>query len=115
MARAQAIVVVTNCGSEKEARRIARALVERRLAACVNTFSAPIESVYRWKGKIETAKEFTLLVKTTRARLPAVDSAIRELHSYDVPEIIALPIAAGSKDYLAWLIDSVGKRAKEPG
>lgn len=107
MARGQAIVVVTNCGSAKEARRIARALVERRLAACVNAVSAPVESVYRWKGKVEKAMEFALLIKTTRARFSAVERVIRELHSYDVPEIIALPVAAGSKDYLKWLFYSV--------
>ncbi len=97
------VVVLTNCGSRKEAQRIAKALVERRLAACVNAITAPVASVYRWKGKIESAREYLLLIKTSRARFAAVERAIRELHSYEVPEIIALPIVAGSRDYLSWL------------
>jgi periplasmic divalent cation tolerance protein len=104
------IVILTNCGSLNEARRIARALVEKRLAACVNAVTAPVESIYRWKGKLETAKEFLVLVKTTRARYAAVERIIRELHSYEVPEIIAIPIAAGSRDYLSWLSVSVQDR-----
>lgn len=96
------IIVLTNCGSPKEARRIAKALVERRLAACVNTITAPVESVYRWKGKIEKAKECLLLIKTSRARFAAVERTIRELHSYEVPEIIAVPIVSGSREYLGW-------------
>lgn len=97
------IIVLTNCASLKEARRIAQTLVERRLAACINTATSPVESVYRWKGKMEKAKEYLLLVKTSRARFAAVERAIRELHSYEVPEIVALPIVAGSRDYLSWL------------
>jgi len=100
------IIVLTNCGSPKEARRIVKALVERRLAACVNTITAPVESVYRWKGKIEKAKEYLLLIKTSRARFAAVERTIRDLHSYEVPEIIAIPIATGSRDYLSWLADN---------
>jgi periplasmic divalent cation tolerance protein len=103
----QKIVILTNCSSIKESRRIAKALIEKRLAACVNIVTAPIESTYRWKGKQETAKEFLLLTKTTRAHYAAVESTIRELHSYEVPEIIAIPIAAGSRDYLNWLSASV--------
>jgi periplasmic divalent cation tolerance protein len=101
------IIVLTNCASAKQARRIAHALVERGQAACVNRPAAPVESVYRWKGKIETAKEFLLLIKTTRAAYAAVERTIRELHSYEVPEIIAVPIAKGSRDYLAWVAGSV--------
>jgi periplasmic divalent cation tolerance protein len=97
------IIVLTNCGSAKEARRIAKALVDRRLAACVNTVTAPVESIYRWKGKVEKAKEYLVILKTSRARFSAVERTIRELHSYEVPEIIALPIVAGSRDYLSWL------------
>src|SRR5262249_29873060 len=100
------IAVFSNCGSVAEARRIAKSLVGRRLAACVNIVSAPIEPTYRWEGKVERAKEFLLIVKTSRARFWAVERAIRRLHSYDVPEIIALPIAAGSRDYLAWLAEN---------
>ncbi|HTZ73220.1 MAG TPA: divalent-cation tolerance protein CutA [Candidatus Aquilonibacter sp.] len=104
------IIVLTNCGSAKEARHIARALVEKRLAACVNMLAAPVESVYWWAGKLETAKEITLLIKTSRARYAAVERAIRALHSYEVPEIIAIPITAGWRDYLAWLAESVTSR-----
>ena len=101
------IVVLVTCGSAKEARKIARALVEQRLAACVNIFPTPVQSVYRWKGKVESAKECLLSIKTTRRRFAALQRAIRRLHSYDTPEIIALPIAAGSLDYLAWVAESV--------
>ncbi len=104
------IVVLVTCGSAREARSIARALVERKLAACVNLLPAPVESVYRWKGKIESAKEFLLIVKTTRKRFAAVQAEIRRLHSYEVPEIIALPIAMGSRDYLTWIAESVANR-----
>jgi periplasmic divalent cation tolerance protein len=101
------IVVLVTCSSAKEARKIARALVEQRLAACVNVLRAPVQSVYRWKGKVESAKELLLVIKTTRKRFAALQRAVRVLHSYDVPEIIALPIADGSRDYLAWLSNSV--------
>ena len=101
------IMVLSNCGSAAEARRIARTLVERRLVACVNVLSAPVESVYRWKGKIETAKEFLLIAKTSRARFKAVERAIRELHNYELPEVIAVPIVAGSPDYLGWIDENV--------
>jgi periplasmic divalent cation tolerance protein len=102
------IVVLVTCGSRKEARKIARALVERRLAACVNEIGAAVTSVYRWKGKLETAKEFLLFIKTTKKRLAALREAIRELHSYELPEIIALPIVEGSRAYLDWIGESVG-------
>ena len=104
------IVVLVTCGSAKEARSIARSLVERKLAACVNLLPVPVESVYRWKGSIESAKEFLLIVKTTRKRFAAVKAEVLRLHSYEVPEIIALPIAMGSQDYLAWIADSVANR-----
>jgi len=104
---ADTIVVLVTCGSRKEARKIALALVERRLAACVNEIGSGVTSTYRWKDKIESAKEFLLLAKTTRRRFAALRSAVRELHSYDVPEIIALPIATGSVDYLDWVAKSV--------
>lgn len=101
------ILVLTNCGSAAEARKIARLLVERRLAACVNVATAPVESIYRWNGKLEKAKEYLLLIKTTLARFGAVERAIRDVHSYEVPEIIAVPIARGSRDYLRWLGENV--------
>ena len=104
------IVVLVTCGSRKEARKIARSLVERRLAACVNEIGAPVRSVYRWKGKVETADEFLLVIKTTRTRFAGLREAISELHSYDVPEVIALPVVEGSPAYLDWIVESVGTR-----
>lgn len=100
------IVVLVTCGSAKEARRLSESLVRKRLAACVTT-TTPIRSVYRWKGKAETATEILMLVKTRRGRFSAVAKEICRLHSYDTPEIIALPIVAGSKSYLKWLRESL--------
>jgi len=99
-------IVLTTTGSEEQARSIARALVERRLAACVNILS-PVESVYRWKGKVESDAEWLLLIKTTAEAFPRVRDAILELHSYEVPECILLSIEDGSADYLDWIADSV--------
>jgi periplasmic divalent cation tolerance protein len=101
------IVVLVTCGTAKEARRIARSLVAERLAACVNILEVPVESVYRWKGKVESAKEVLLVIKSARKQFAGLECAIKKLHSYDVPEIIALPIEKGSRDYLAWLAESV--------
>lgn len=106
------IVVLVTCGSVKEARRIARALVEGHLAACVNIVPGPVESIYRWKGRVESAKERLVVIKTSRRRFAAVEQEIRRLHSYQVPEIIALPIAHGSRDYLAWMSASVSRSKK---
>lgn len=102
------IVVMVTCGSRAEARKIARAVVEARLAACANVMASPVQSIYRWKGKVETAKEVLLLVKSTRRRFSALEREIRRLHSYDTPEIIAVPIAEGSRAYLRWIAESVG-------
>ncbi|MFZ3333585.1 MAG: divalent-cation tolerance protein CutA [Candidatus Acidiferrales bacterium] len=102
------IVVLVMCGSRKEARKIARELVERRLAACVNEIGAAVRSVYRWKGKVETAEEFLLVIKTTKRRFAGLREIVRELHSYAVPEIIGLPIVEGSRAYLDWIAESVG-------
>jgi len=101
------VVVLVTCGSAQEARRIARAVVGQELAACVNILDARVQSIYRWKGRVESAREFLLVMKTSRRRLAALQKKIEELHSYDVPEIIALPIVAGSRKYLAWIADSV--------
>ena len=100
-------VVLVTCGSGAEARRIARAVVTARLAACVNILSGEVLSVYRWKGKVESARERLLLIKTSRARLKELRAAVERLHSYDAPEFIALPIAAGSRAYLRWLEECV--------
>lgn len=106
MATTNLIVLVT-CGSGKEARRLSEALVRKRLAACVNTMVSPTTSVYWWKGKVETATEVLMLVKTTRTKFGALEKEIRRLHSYKTPEIIAVPIVAGSKPYLKWLRESL--------
>src|SRR5271163_4574051 len=102
------IVVLTTCGSAAEARRIARKLVEERRAACVNVLSVAVESIYRWRGKVESAREFLLLIKTRRKEFAGLERAIQKLHSYEVPEILALPVAAGSKSYLQWIDESIG-------
>jgi periplasmic divalent cation tolerance protein len=99
--------VLTTAGSESEATSLARALVERRLAACVNVVPQ-IASIYRWKGELARETEWLLLVKTVERRFPEVRAALRELHSYELPEIVAVPIAAGDPDYLAWLAAGSG-------
>lgn len=101
-------VVLVTCGTLSEARRIAGTVVRKRLAACVNVVLSPAESYYSWKGKPQKTREYLLIVKTTSARLADLESEVKRLHSYDVPEFIALPIVIGSKEYLAWLRDSVG-------
>ena len=99
-------IVLTTAGSEDEARKIARRLVERQLAACVNILS-PVHSIYRWKDKIEEGREWMLIVKTTAAAFGQVREAIMEINSYELPECICLPIEDGSEDYLAWIAESV--------
>jgi periplasmic divalent cation tolerance protein len=96
------IQVVTTTECQEDAERIARALVDQRLAACVQV-SGPITSTYRWQGKIETAREYQCWAKTRRDLYQQVEQAIRHLHPYEVPEILAIPILSGSADYLAWL------------
>jgi periplasmic divalent cation tolerance protein len=103
------IVVLVTCGTKSKAQRVARALVERRLAACANLLSIPVHSIYRWKGKVESAKEFLLTIKTSRKRLGAVAAEVERRHSYEVPEIIALPISAGSREYLDWISGAVSE------
>jgi periplasmic divalent cation tolerance protein len=106
------VVVLVTCGSRAEAERIARKIVSRRLAACANLLGTPVQSVYRWKGKVEKAREFLLVIKTSAWRLPALQAEVQRLHSYDVPEFIALPIIAGSDAYLGWLADCVSSLVK---
>jgi periplasmic divalent cation tolerance protein len=95
------IVVITSCGSAEEADRIAEALVAERLAACVQIL--PLRSVYRWQGAIERAEEWQLQIKTRAALADRVEARIRALHGYDLSEIIALPVTAGSADYVDWV------------
>ena len=95
-------IVLSTAGSEQEAHKIAHILVKRRLAACVNILPQ-IQSIYRWKGEIESAQEWLLLIKTRADKFPAVRDAIGELHSYEVPECIVVEIEDGSLRYLQWL------------
>lgn len=104
---AEYLQVLTTVGSEEEAERLSAALVERRLAACVQVVG-PISSHYRWQGKIERSQEWLCLAKTEASRYPALEAMIAELHSYDEPEIVATPIVAGSQGYLDWVSHSVG-------
>jgi len=103
---AEAIQVATTTADRADAERIAASLVAKRLAACAQV-SGPLESTFRWKGQIETSQEWLCTIKTLRALYPQVEQAIRELHSYEQPEIIALPIVAGCASYLGWLEQSV--------
>lgn len=98
----EAIVVLVTCGSEEEAAKIANSLVEERLAACVNMIS-PVRSIYRWEGKIWDEKEWMLIIKTQKKRFEELEKKVKSLHSYSVPEIIALPVVEGFASYLKWL------------
>jgi len=95
-------VVFSTCPDAESADKIARALVERKLAACVN-IQAGLRSIYMWKDKCESSEEHLLIIKTTTAVYPALEQAVRELHPYELPEIITVPIAAGLPDYLTWI------------
>jgi periplasmic divalent cation tolerance protein len=101
------IVIFSTCETEADAHRIANHLVEQRLAACVNIVSG-VASVYRWKDKIETAREFTLIIKSRRDLVPKIEEAFSKIHPYEVPELIALPIVDGSPVYLNWLDQALG-------
>jgi periplasmic divalent cation tolerance protein len=96
------IVVLTSCDSQELAANLARDLVERRLAACVNIMPGG-RSIYRWKGKVEDATEWLLVIKSRRDLFPALRAAVEKLHTYEVPELIALPVVEGAEPYLAWL------------
>lgn len=98
----EAVLVITTTETPQEAELLAGTLIEAELAACVQLV-APLTSIYRWQGKIETAREVLLLIKTTQAAYAELEATIKRLHSYQTPEIIALPIMAGAPDYLAWL------------
>jgi periplasmic divalent cation tolerance protein len=99
---ADTLLVITTFPDPESAERVAHALVEQRLAACVNVLAA-CHSAYRWQGKVETATEIPLLIKSTRLRYHALETQIRALHPYAVPEIIALPLTAGLPAYLEWV------------
>lgn len=100
------VVVLVTVPNQREGRKIARHLVENKLAACVN-ITQNIQSIYRWEGKIADDKEFLLLIKTTRGLFPEIQAAISRVHSYSNPEIICLPIIDGAENYLRWVSDSV--------
>ena len=99
-------IVLTTASSRDEAKRIAKALVEERLAACVNVVHG-VESIYRWQRKVEEAAEVLLLIKTNVEKLEALETAIRRLHSYEVPEFLIFEVNGGSAAYLKWLDDSL--------
>jgi periplasmic divalent cation tolerance protein len=102
MKQTESIVVLVTCGSAAEAERLAEALVHEHLAACVNV-GGPIRSIYRWENAVQRDPEWIMVIKTHGSRFAELETRIRELHSYDTPEVIALPIVAGSAAYLAWL------------
>ncbi len=101
---AGACLVMTTVDSSTTAKEIARRLVEERLAACVQILP-PMTSVYSWEGRIEEASESLLLIKTVRSAYPALETRLRQIHPYQTPEVIAIPIEAGLPDYLAWMVE----------
>ncbi|MDR7481394.1 MAG: divalent-cation tolerance protein CutA [Armatimonadota bacterium] len=108
------VLVFSTAGSMEEATRIAEAVVGERLAACV-TVVPGVRSVYRWQGRVETAEEVLLVLKTTAPRLEALAARVRALHSYQVPEVVAVPITGGWPPYLAWLVEEVATPAAPEG
>jgi periplasmic divalent cation tolerance protein len=100
-------LVLITCATPIQAKLIARSVVEKRLAACVNILRCPVESHYRWKGKVEKARELLLFIKTTERKLGGLEREVKRLHSYDVPEFLVISVAGGSPQYLSWLSDSV--------
>ncbi|HSV20105.1 MAG TPA: divalent-cation tolerance protein CutA [Casimicrobiaceae bacterium] len=104
-----ALLVLTTVGDRAAGTALAEALLERRLAACVNV-GAPVESLYHWRGRIETGTEVPLIIKTQAALYPKVEAAIRELHAYELPEIIAVPVTHGYAPYIGWLADETRAR-----
>ena len=99
-------IALTTAGSMDESQELANALVERRVAACVNLIPN-LTSIYRWQGAVEETSEVLLLIKTTAEQLSEVESTLRELHSYEVPEFVALGVESGSQPYVDWLLSSV--------
>ena len=105
-------IVLTTAASLEEANRLGRTLVEERLAACATLIPA-VESIYTWKGKLETASEAMLLLKTSGEQIAGLESRLRQLHSYETPEFLVLTVEAGSHDYLSWMLDGL-RRAESP-
>jgi periplasmic divalent cation tolerance protein len=106
---AEALFVLTTVADRDAGAALARALLERRLAACVN-IGAPVESLYHWRGRIETGHEVPLTIKTRASLYPEVEALIRELHDYELPEIVAVPVTGGHADYLAWIAEETRAR-----
>jgi len=102
----EARIVLTTIGSAEEGRKLARLLVDRQLAACVNLVPR-IESIYRWQGAVDQAEEVLLIIKTTRSAFPKVQETIQENHPYDLPECVSVEVDAGSERYLSWISESV--------
>jgi periplasmic divalent cation tolerance protein len=102
------VVITTTTGTRQDAERIAAELVSRRLAACVQV-SGPIASTFRWQGIVETAEEWICVIKTSRAQVAAIRTALAEIHPYEVPEFIVMPIVDGSEAYLKWLGEQLGR------
>ncbi len=102
------IVVLSTCASAEEAEKLARQLVEERLAACVNVVPR-IQSYYRWQGATESAEEWLLIIKSSRERFDPLRAALEKAHSYEVPEVLALPVVAGAANYLDWLETNLGR------
>jgi periplasmic divalent cation tolerance protein len=102
-------VVLVTCGSLAEGRKIAKRVVEKKLAACVNISSSAVESIYRWKSRIERGREYLLIMKTTAKRLKELEREVKRLHSYETPEFVVLTISGGSTDYLNWLAEIENK------
>jgi periplasmic divalent cation tolerance protein len=113
MRERQSRIVMVTCGTLPEAKRIARAAVEARVAACVNVMLNPVDSIYRWKGKVEVSREYLLLMKSTAKRLSELERMVRSMHSYDVPEFLVLPVVSGTREYLGWIAESVKPERKQ--
>lgn len=109
-------VLFTTAPDEASALRIARALVDARLAACVSVLG-PSTSIFRWQGAVETSREWPLMIKTAASRMPELKAALARLHPYDVPELVALPVVDGQPDYIAWALEMSSPRnaSVEPG
>ena len=105
------VVIMVTSRSRRECRKIARRLIDEKLAACVN-ITQGVQSVYRWEGKVTQGKEFLMFIKTTRELFPEIRTEISLIHSYHTPEIICLPIIDGSRNYLQWMGESVRKPAE---
>ena len=102
-------VVLVTCGTLEESRKIACAMVERHLAACVNIVTHAVESFYMWDGKLESGSEYLLVMKTSEERVEELKTELLEMHSYDTPEFVVLPIVTGSEEYLKWVEESLRK------